>query len=64
MAKIKIEIKIRANGEPDHHCLPSWIAQDILLKIEADKIKSKADKIPTDKTLVDQPPLETINSLS
>ena len=64
MANKKIEIRIKANGQPDYHCLPAWIAQDILIKIEADQIESRVDTSLTDDTLINEPLPEIIESLS
>ena len=46
MAKPKQEFVISSAGQPDCCCLPLWIGQDILLKIQADQIQTPAR--PTD----------------
>ena len=40
MAKPKQEFVISSAGQPDCCCLPLWIGQDILLKIQAEQIKT------------------------
>ena len=52
MPQAKKDIQIKPIGEPDYHCLPLWVAQDILLKIQADQIKSLAAKAETEETSI------------
>ena len=42
MAKAKQEFLIVSQGQPDFRCLPLWVAQNILLKLQADQLKTKA----------------------
>ncbi len=48
MANQKQDFYIKPIGEADYRCLPLWIAQDIILKIQTNLINN-VDILPTDE---------------